>query len=237
MPPLTPHRLLSVLLRCFCQGKYSLKYGESGWEGQEGPRPVAGSLKTGKTWSNVKEGCGCLLVRKLLASGEGTYCIQTLNGEVRGEALWTGLLRCVTVFDLQGLTVSPFGHKCLCSVYWKITLIHCCRWRIHCCLSVPISKIPNVIMTIMCLTYRSVVSALTRCTQTEVVRTITIYTWPLTWLLWILLWWWKDMSMLGLQEEVKYLLLNQQRELGRNGQPVLYRNLFTRSQKKQENPN
>lgn len=48
--------------------------------------------------------------------------------------------------------------------------------------------------------------------------------------------WWRDMSVAGLQEEVKYLLLNQQIELKRNGLPVLYRNLFMRSQKKQQNP-
>jgi len=47
---------------------------------------------------------------------------------------------------------------------------------------------------------------------------------------------WQDMSVSGLQEEVKYLLLNQQLELKRNGHPVLYRYLYMRSQKKQQNP-
>lgn len=47
--------------------------------------------------------------------------------------------------------------------------------------------------------------------------------------------WWRDMSVSGLQE-VKHLLLNQQIELKRNGHPVLYRNLLTSAQKKQQNP-
>lgn len=44
--------------------------------------------------------------------------------------------------------------------------------------------------------------------------------------------WWKDRSVLGLQEEVKLSSIGST-ELRRNGHPVLYRNLFMRSQKKQ----
>lgn len=45
--------------------------------------------------------------------------------------------------------------------------------------------------------------------------------------------WWKDASVLVLQEVVKYLLLDQQIELRRNGHLALCRNLLVRSQKKQ----